>query len=37
VHLKGWHIRLDPSGTVDVTDPSGRRRTSDPPGQARAA
>ena len=37
VHLKGWHIRLDPTGTIEVTDPTGRHRTSDPPGQARAA
>jgi Domain of unknown function (DUF222)/HNH endonuclease len=37
VHLKGWHLRLDPTGTVEVTDPAGRRRTSDPPGRAAAA
>jgi Domain of unknown function (DUF222)/HNH endonuclease len=37
VHLKGWHLRIDPSGTVEVTEPTGRVRTSDPPGQARAA
>jgi hypothetical protein len=37
VHLRGWHIRLDPTGTVEVTDPGGRRRTSDPPGRAAAA
>lgn len=37
VHMKGWHIRLDPTGTIEVTDPSGLRRTSDPPRQARAA
>jgi hypothetical protein len=37
VHLKGWHIGLDPTGTVEVTDPGGRRRTSDPPGRAAAA
>lgn len=37
VHLKGWHIRLHPTGTVEVTDPNGRRRTSDPPSQAAVA
>lgn len=37
VHLKGWHIRLDPRGTVEVTDPQGGRRTSDPPGRAAVA
>jgi len=37
VHLKAWHTRLDPTGTVEVTDPQGRVRTSDPPGRAAAA
>ena len=37
IHLKGWHLKLQPCGTVEVTDPHGRVRTSDPPGQARAA
>ncbi|MEO6318720.1 MAG: hypothetical protein ABIP36_08050 [Acidimicrobiales bacterium] len=37
VHMRGWHIRLDPTGTVEVTDPNGRRRTSDPPGTAAVA
>ena len=37
VHLHGWHIRLDPTGTIEVTDPTGRRRTSDPPGHAAVA
>jgi hypothetical protein len=37
VHLKGWHLKLQPCGTVEVTDPHGRVRTSDPPGHARAA
>jgi hypothetical protein len=37
VHQKGWQLRLDPTGTVEVTDPTGRRRTSDPPGIAAVA
>lgn len=37
VHLRGWHVRLDPTGTIEVTDPTGRHRTSDPPGRAAAA
>ena len=31
VHLPGWHIKLLPTGTVEVTDPQGNLRTSDPP------
>jgi hypothetical protein len=31
VHLVGWHIKLLPSGTVEVTAPDGTTRTSDPP------
>lgn len=31
VHLEGWHIKLLPSGTVEVTDPRGQVHTSDPP------
>lgn len=31
IHLKGWHIKLLPSGTVEVTLPDGTVRTSDPP------
>ena len=30
-HLNGWHIKLLPTGTVEVTDPHGRTWTSDPP------
>jgi hypothetical protein len=37
IHLKGWQVRLDPTGTLQVTDPRGRVRTSDPPGRAAAA
>lgn len=37
IHLKGWQIRLHPTGTVEVTDPNGQRRTSDPPGTAAVA
>ncbi|MFP5254572.1 MAG: DUF222 domain-containing protein, partial [Acidimicrobiia bacterium] len=31
IHLKGWHIKLLPSGTVEVTMPDGTVRSSDPP------
>jgi len=31
IHLKGWHIKLLPSGTVEVTLPDGTVRSSDPP------
>ena len=31
IHLKGWHIKLLPKGTVEVTSPDGTLRTSDPP------
>ena len=31
IHLKGWHIKLLPHGTVEVTAPDGTVRTSDPP------
>jgi hypothetical protein len=31
IHLKGWHIKLLPHGTVEVTAPDGTTRTSDPP------
>jgi hypothetical protein len=37
IHLKDWHLKLQPGDTVEVTDPHGRVRTSDPPGHARAA
>jgi hypothetical protein len=37
IHRPGWHVRLDPTGTIEVTDPEGRRRTSDPPGRAAVA
>jgi hypothetical protein len=37
IHLKGWHLKLAPDHTVEVTNPNGRHRTSDPPGHARAA
>lgn len=31
IHQTGWHIKLLPCGTVEVTDPHGRVHTSDPP------
>ncbi len=31
VHLKGWEVKLLPTGTVEVTNPEGLVRTSDPP------
>jgi hypothetical protein len=31
IHTKAWHLKLLPSGTVEVTDPGGAVRTSDPP------
>lgn len=32
IHQPGWHIRLDPTGTIEVADPNGRRHASHPPG-----
>ncbi len=34
LHLPGWHAKLLPDGTLEVTDPNGRVRTSRPPGIA---
>lgn len=31
IHQKGWHIKLLPTGTVEVTRPDGTVMTSDPP------
>jgi len=31
IHQKAWHIKLLPTGTVEVTDPRGLVHTSDPP------
>jgi hypothetical protein len=31
VHSTGWHLKLLPSGTVEVTRPDGQVMTSDPP------
>jgi hypothetical protein len=31
IHTKGWHIKLLPTGTIEVTLPDGTVRTSDPP------
>ncbi|HEX4868880.1 MAG TPA: DUF222 domain-containing protein [Acidimicrobiales bacterium] len=31
IHQKGWHIKLLPTGTVEVTLPDGQTRTSRPP------
>lgn len=30
-HLKGWHIKLLPTGVVEVTAPDGRTWSGDPP------
>lgn len=32
LHKAGWHAKLLPDGTFEVTDPKGRTRTSRPPG-----
>jgi hypothetical protein len=34
IHTKGWHIKLLPTGTVEVTRPDGQVMTSDPPDLA---
>jgi hypothetical protein len=31
IHIKGWHIKLLPTGVVEVTRPDGTVMTSDPP------
>ncbi len=31
-HHPGWHLKLRPDATLEVTDPTGRVRTTDPPG-----
>jgi hypothetical protein len=31
IHHPGWHLKLLPTGTVEVTAPDGTLRTSDPP------
>lgn len=31
VHLRGWEVKLLPTGTVEVTSPDGTVRTGDPP------
>ncbi len=31
IHLPGWHIKLLPTATVEVTNPNGQVHTSDPP------
>lgn len=33
IHTPGWHIKLLPTGTVEVTDPDGRHRSGTPPGR----
>lgn len=30
-HHPGWHVKLRPDATLEVTDPAGRVRTTDPP------
>jgi HNH endonuclease len=36
LHQPGWHAKLLPDATLDVTDPQGRKRTTTPPGPRRA-
>jgi hypothetical protein len=31
IHQPGWHIKLRPDSTIEVTNPAGHLRTSDPP------
>ena len=31
LHQPGWHSKLRPDGTFEVTDPAGRVRASSPP------
>ena len=31
-HHPGWHLKLRPDATLEVTDPTSRVRTTDPPG-----
>jgi hypothetical protein len=33
LHYRGWHAKLLPDATLEVTDPPGRVRTSTPPGR----
>jgi hypothetical protein len=32
VHREGWHLELEPDGTLHLTDPTGRTHTTRPPG-----
>ena len=32
-HKPGWHAKLLPDGTLEITDPQGRTRTTRPPGR----
>ena len=32
LHTPGWHAKLLPDATLEVTDPTGTVRTSHPPG-----
>lgn len=36
-HLPGWSEKMEPDGTLHITDPSGRTFTTFPPGVGRAA
>ncbi len=36
LHKPGWHAKLRPDATLEVTDPRGRVHTSHPPGPGRA-
>jgi hypothetical protein len=37
IHRPGWHLTLDPDGTLHVTDPRGRKHTTRPPPRHTAA
>jgi hypothetical protein len=37
IHKPGWHLELDPDGTLHVTDPRGRKHTTRPPPRHTAA
>jgi hypothetical protein len=32
IHKPGWHLQLEPDGTLHLTDPKGRTHTTRPPG-----
>ena len=36
-HGNGWHLEMEPDGTLHITDPNGTRHTTHPPGTRGAA